>query len=95
MTVDNKPCVIPFEFNGKTYNGCTFDFLPQDADLPWCSTYAIYGKHIGGYRGTCSKSCPLDKPLRTISHDPLPRDIYNTLLIDIFKQVGGYVHVHS
>ena len=31
-----KPCIFPFKYNGKTYNGCEKDH--EDETKTWCST---------------------------------------------------------
>ena len=65
-TVNQKPCVFPFRFNGESYHRCTLD----QADEPgaaWCSTLVDEnGNHVsgGGHYGNCGPNCPL--PGRTI-----------------------------
>ena len=87
ITVDGIPCEFPFVFNSVTYTKCTFDYLPNDAKLPWCSTHTVDGKHIGGNRGTCNERCPVeDKWSEDLPN--MPRVAYNTLLTDIFKKVN-------
>ena len=48
----NKPCVFPFEYNGKVYTSCT-----QDSFEPhfWCGTQ--YNVTNGAGWGLCSDSC--------------------------------------
>ena len=36
----NKPCVIPFWFNGKDYNGCTNVNSDDIGNNYWCATVA-------------------------------------------------------
>ena len=36
----NKPCVIPFWFNGKDYNGCTDVNSDDIGNNYWCATVA-------------------------------------------------------
>ena len=57
------PCIFPFRFEDKIYNGCTWvDNDPWD-DRPWCSTKVdVNGVHIGGQGnwGVCGNECPID-----------------------------------
>ena len=55
-----KPCVFPFTYKGKTYNGCPVD--PEDpARTRWCSTKTDeQGNHIVGNSGHCMSNCPID-----------------------------------
>ena len=55
----NRPCVFPFQLNGKTYTGCTTDL--DDLDNYWCSTdINEFGEHISGQWGYCDSLCPKD-----------------------------------
>ena len=54
----NQPCIFPFTWNGKTYNGCPID--PEDSSQRWCSTKVdSNGKHIIGQGnwGHCNSNC--------------------------------------
>ena len=56
-------CIFPFRFNGKIYNGCTFDDSDPGDNRPWCSTKVdLRGFHIGGQDnwGFCENECPTD-----------------------------------
>ena len=96
ITIEGLACHFPFIFNDVTYTKCTFDYLPNNAKLPWCSTHTIDGKHIGGNRSTCNQRCPVQN---TLSHDlstsekNMPRVAYNTLLKDIFKKVNKVISI--
>merc|ERR1712072_786093 len=47
------PCVFPFKFGGKQYNGCIEDSHEGQA---WCSTQVDHeGNHITGQWGHCHK----------------------------------------
>ena len=58
---ETKPCIFPFQFEEKMYNGCTTAGFPE----PWCSTKVdpINSVHVtsGNFFGNCPKSetCPL------------------------------------
>ena len=55
----NQPCIFPFIWYGKTYNGCPID--PDDSSQRWCSTKVdSYGNHITGQGnwGHRSSICP-------------------------------------
>jgi len=55
----NQPCIFPFIWYGKTYNGCPID--PDDSSQRWCSTKVdSNGNHITGQGnwGHCSSKCP-------------------------------------
>jgi len=57
----NQPCIFPFTFRGKTYNGCPID--PDDSRERWCSTKVdSRGRHIGGQGnyGNCNSKCPIE-----------------------------------
>jgi len=57
----NQPCIFPFTFNDKTYNGCPID--PEDSSERWCSTKVDFrGRHIAGKGnwGHCSSKCPVE-----------------------------------
>ncbi len=47
-TEDGVKCLMPFQYNGVTYSGCT----AVDDTRPWCFT--VNGNNDYGY---CSKSC--------------------------------------
>ena len=54
----NQPCIFPFTWNGKTYNGCPID--PEDSSERWCSTKVdSNGNHITGQGnwGHCNSKC--------------------------------------
>jgi len=52
----NTPCIFPFRFRGKVYNGCTDINIGQN----WCSTRLDdNSEHIDGNWGVCDNSCPL------------------------------------
>ena len=53
----NKACIFPFEFDGKTYNACTWDHAKYFGNgKPWCGTVANvkYPKHAE----SCGPKCP-------------------------------------
>merc|ERR1711931_432658 len=53
-------CVFPFTIDGKTYNGCTTYFDPENK--PWCSTKVdSNGGYITGYWGHCNSACKTDQ----------------------------------
>ena len=39
-TKNNEECRFPFEYRGKTYNKCTYDYSEGE---PWCQTSTSYG----------------------------------------------------
>ncbi len=51
-TEDGVKCLMPFQYNGVTYSGCT----AVDDTKPWCFT--VNGNNDYGY---CSKSCVTGK----------------------------------
>ncbi len=56
-----KPCVFPFKFKNRTYNGCTNIDNPNS--LTWCPTKVHdNGKHFSsdGFWGECSGNCDMD-----------------------------------
>ena len=69
-TLQEKPCIFPFQFEEKMYYGCTTAGYRDDLE-PWCSTKvnAINSVHVtsGKYFGNCTKSetCPLHKKALT------------------------------
>jgi len=55
----NQPCIFPFTWRGKKYNGCATN--PDDSSQRWCSTKVdSNGNHITGQRnwGYCDSKCP-------------------------------------
>ena len=46
LTTTGAQCVLPFVFNGRTYDTCT----TADGDAPWCMTATSWG--------FCSSGCP-------------------------------------
>ena len=47
IKADNgKPCVFPFSFRNKKYDGCTAEF--DDSGKAWCSTKTSDGEHVPG-----------------------------------------------
>ena len=53
---NGQSCVFPFDYNGRTYDGCAFD--PTRDVAPWCL-------NILRNRYFCSSSCPLDSTVST------------------------------
>jgi hypothetical protein len=56
-----KPCVFPFKFKNRTYNGCTNIDNPNA--FIWCPTKVHdNGEHISseGLWGECSGNCEMD-----------------------------------
>ena len=51
--VSGLPCVFPFEWEGKTYTGCTGD--DDSAGRPWCMT-----DNDDLHWGFCNEQCPLE-----------------------------------
>ena len=59
----NKPCIIPFQYKGVSYNTCTLKHA--DDNKPWCSTLVDdNNNHVsgGGHYGDCGPKCPLPDP---------------------------------
>jgi len=58
----NKPCILPFKYQGVEYHTCTF--VDSENNKAWCSTEVdSRGEHIGGQGkwGDCGRSCPIPK----------------------------------
>merc|ERR550519_2202646 len=52
---EEKPCVFPFIYGGKTFNGCTKD----GHDDWWCSVKTDgNGNYQSGQWGNCNSACP-------------------------------------
>jgi len=74
----NVPCVFPFIYKGKTYNGCTQDSDPDGKQ--WCATkvdeFDFYIEKSGEY-GYCSEECferDSEVDIRTIDDNILEKD---------------------
>ena len=57
----NLPCIFPFTWKGRTFNGCPVN--PEDKKQRWCSTKTdSNGNHIadqGRNWGFCNSKCPI------------------------------------
>ena len=70
----NQKCILPFSFNGVTYQNCPKD--PDDSSLNWCSTKVDQnGQHITGIGayGYCSNGCPKHIPKNSRRPQASPR----------------------
>ena len=59
VTVDNRTCIFPFNYQNQTYAGCTGEGVPDG--ILWCSTKVnSEGDHIAGQGewGHCAADCP-------------------------------------
>ena len=57
-TVNDEACDIPFQYRGKTYHTCTYDY---SSGKPWCQANITYknGESEESW-GVCDKNCPHD-----------------------------------
>ena len=56
-TKQGVPCIFPFKYKGKKYNGCTKD----NHNKLWCSTQNDQsGEYIQDFWGNCDETCPTD-----------------------------------
>ena len=59
VTVDNRICIFPFNYQNQTYAGCTGEGAPDG--MLWCSTKVnSEGDHMAGQGewGHCAADCP-------------------------------------
>ena len=53
VTVDNRICIFPFNYQNQTYAGCTGEGAPDG--MLWCSTKVnSEGDHMAGVGALCS-----------------------------------------
>ncbi len=54
----SKPCIFPFEYDGKIYQGCS----TANESEPWCPT-EVYpnGTMNDNHYGVCDESCSIDR----------------------------------
>ena len=56
----SKPCILPFKYNGKKYNGCIKK--DDENNKRWCATEVDNrGNFVEGSKGYCERSCPHHK----------------------------------
>ena len=70
VTVDNKICIFPFNYQNQTYDGCTGEGEPDGR--PWCSTKVTSeGDHIGdqGEWGHCAADSPSNGTFLPLASD--------------------------
>ena len=55
---DNRPCVLPFIYEGDTYNGClSYDPAGDMGTVLWCPFESPFSESSWNY-GHCNEDCP-------------------------------------
>ena len=75
----NKPCMLPFTYNGITYTSCT---SVLNYGIDWCSTEIdAYGNHVGMKWGNCGTGCPAGN------------DVYLFVKLQLYMVKFKYLHI--
>ena len=83
----NKPCVIPFWFNGKDYNGCTNVNSDDIGNNYWCATVATSENDKEDFDieyGVCPLTCKRHNGTNWFNIDLILRQIYVSAKIELF-----------
>ena len=87
-----KPCIFPFKYNGKTYNGCEKDH--EDGTKTWCSTKVdSKGHHVPGQNeyGHCGKNCPKQGPTKPSNQELTTSELLSLYSIYIQDKSFNFV----
>jgi len=64
ITHGNKPCIFPFRYRGRVYNGCKYSKFGQGKRF-WCPTEVRQGMDYMGKWGYCDReTCPQHVPTK-------------------------------
>ena len=56
---EERKCIFPFTYKGKTYNQCTTDHAISKGPRAWCATKVDpQGNVIDANRADCNQGCP-------------------------------------